>query len=203
MDISNRVVCYRGLKTVLRPIDADNDLPFFMKWINDTEVNKFLKVLGPLTSLQERSYLESIGKDHNNVIFAIETLEEGKLIGSMGIHRIEWTSGVATTGSIIGDKDYWGKGYGTDAKMLLLHHAFHRLGLRRICSSVISYNKRSARCLEKCGYKQEGVRKGMYFRNGKYYDQILFKLFRPDFDRLWKSHSKLLTGFDETPSQGR
>lgn len=193
----NRVICYKGLKTVLRPVNVEHDLPYCTKWINDEYVIRFLKAISPTTEAREREYLEGIGKDPNNIVYAIETLEDAKFIGMMGLHRIDWIGRMATTGSIIGDKDYWGKGYGTDAKMLLLNHAFNRLDLRRINSSTIAYNKRSAGCLLKCGYKQEGVRKGYYYRDGKHWDQYLFRVFKPEFIPLWKEYAKKLQQEDE------
>lgn len=192
VETTNRVISLQGLKTVLRPVNVDHDLPFCLKWINDESINRFLKAKYPITEQAEREFLESIGKNPNQIIFAIDTLETGEFIGLMSLNNIDWTSGVATTGSIIGNKDYWGQGYGTDAKMLLLHHAFHRRNLRRINSSTIAFNKRSAGCLLKCGYKEEGVRKSYYYRDGKYWDQILFRVFRGEFEVLWKEYAKKL-----------
>lgn len=191
-----RVVSMTGLKVILRPVNVEHDLPYCLKWINDESINRFLKVMSPITENREREYLEGLGKDPNNITYAIETLE-GKFIGLMGLHRIDWIAGMATTGSIIGDKEYWGKGYGTDAKMLLLHYAFHRLNLKRINSSTIAFNKRSAGCLLKCGYKHEGVRKNYYFRDGKYWDQNLYRIFRGDFEPLWKEYAKKLPQEEE------
>jgi RimJ/RimL family protein N-acetyltransferase len=87
---------------------------------------------------------------------------------------------------MIGEKEYWGKGYGTEAKMLLLHYAFDTLNLRKICSSVISFNERSHKYSLKCGYKEEGRRKAQLFRDGKYWDEIQLAVFRKDWLLLWK-----------------
>ncbi len=61
----------------------------------------------------------------------------------MGIHRINWKDRTATTGAVIGEKAYWDKGYGSEAKMLVLDYAFNMLNLRKICSQVLAFNKRS------------------------------------------------------------
>lgn len=194
------VGCLIGIKVVLRPINIETDLDSIYRWINDPEVNMFLKAIGPLTLSQERGFLEGIDKDPNNVLFAIETRKDRKFIGTMGFRINDRVSGVATTGSFIGEKDYWGKGYGTDAKMLVLHYAFHSLNLRRINSSTIAYNGRSARCLEKCGYKKEGLLREIFFRNGKYWDKFLFRIFRSEFEPLWEDYSKRLAEFEEAIS---
>lgn len=187
------VVCYTGHKVLLRPINAVTDLKSCTRWINDPEVNQFILAQGPVTESTEREYLERVGKDPHNIIFAIETLDTHRFIGTMGIHKINYISRFATSGSLIGEKDCWGKGYGTDAKMLVLYHAFNVLNLRKINSEVIGYNDRSANCLKKCGYFEEGRREKVHFRNGTYWDQILFGLFREQFEPLWK---KFATGLD-------
>jgi RimJ/RimL family protein N-acetyltransferase len=187
---TSRIICYTGDKVVLRPIHPEEDFPFLWKWVNDASINRFIKAIAPVSHYAEKEFINSIGKSDKNLIFAIETKADSTFIGIMGVHNIDWTSGLGTTGALIGNKEYWGKGFGTDAKMLVLHHVFHRLNLRRINSSVIQYNKRSAGSLLKCGYKKEGVRKQMYYRDGKYWDQILFRIFRNEFDPLWEDYQK-------------
>ncbi len=194
---TTRVVCYTGHRVILRPIDVATDLKSCTRWINDPEVNQFIMAQGPITESAEREYLEGVGKDPYNIIFAIETLDTHRFIGTMGIHRINFVSRFATTGSLIGEKDCWGKGFGTDAKMLVLYHAFNALNLRKINSEVISYNERSAKCLIKCGYKEEGRRDQVHFRNGTYWDQIQFGIFREQFEPLWQKFSKGLEWYEK------
>lgn len=108
----------------------------------------------------------------------------------MAIHQIDWVNGTATTGAMIGEKEYWGKGYGSEAKMLLLDYAFNRLGLRKICSNVIAFNGRSKRYSEKCGYREEARRKAQFFRDGTYHDEIWLAVFRENWLPLWKKYQK-------------
>ena len=97
---------------------------------------------------------------------------------------------IATTGALIGDKDYWGKGFGTDAKMILLDYAFNTLGLRKILSAVIDYNKRSLRYSLHCGYKIEGVRKKQIFRNGRFRDEFMLAVFKKDWLPIWRRYKR-------------
>jgi len=85
-------------------------------------------------------------------------------------------SRVATTGAVIGEKDCWNKGYGTDAKMALLEYAFNTLNLRKIMSSVIAFNGRSKRYSEKCGYRVEGRIRAWHFKNGRYWDEMIMSV---------------------------
>ncbi|MDE1967131.1 MAG: GNAT family N-acetyltransferase [Patescibacteria group bacterium] len=111
-------VFLRGRKTILRPL-SESDLPLCQKWINDPEVRKFIKNIFPMTMGAEREWLESRSKKNDkDIILVIEV--KGRPIGTMGIHGIDWRNRTATTGALIGEKEYWGKGYGTDAKMALI-----------------------------------------------------------------------------------
>lgn len=186
----DKVVCYTGSRVILRPVHPENDLPMFMKWLNDPEVNRFIQAMHPVSWYEEKEYLEKLHTRKNNVVFAIETIKNPKFIGVVGLHDIDFKDRHATTGALIGEKDCWGKGYGSEAKMLLLYHAFYNLNLRRISSSVIDFNDRSRHCLEKTGYRQEGIRKEMLFREGRYWDKIEFGLFRRLFEPIWADYQR-------------
>ncbi|OGZ42067.1 MAG: hypothetical protein A3C80_03650 [Candidatus Ryanbacteria bacterium RIFCSPHIGHO2_02_FULL_45_43] len=175
-----------GKSINLRPFSRD-DIPTLTRWINDPEVRVFLTATLPQTEQQEEEWFNKLGSDDKNIVLAIET-KEGKLIGSMGIHSINWRDRTATTGALIGEKEYWGRGYGTDAKMVLLDYAFNTLNLHKICSAVIAYNRRSLQYSLHCGYKVEGRRRKHIFKKGKYWDLIELGLFRKEWLPLWRRY---------------
>lgn len=186
---SNRAPIFLEGKMVnLRPF-GKADIPTLTYWINDPEVRKFLIGTWPQTERQEEEWFNKLGSDDKNIVLAIET-KDGILIGSMGIHRIDWKDRVATTGALIGEKEYWGKGYGTDAKMILLDYAFNTLNLRKICSNVYPYNKRSLHYSLHCGYKIEGRRRRQVFKNGRYWDLIELGLFKEEWLPIWKRYKR-------------
>jgi len=96
--------------------------------------------------------------------FAIETLD-GKHIGNCTYYNIDEAKGEAELGILIGNSDYWDKGYGTDAVTTLLDHIFHKTNLKRIYLKTLDWNTRARRCFEKCGFRQYGqsVRDGFSF----------------------------------------
>ncbi len=108
----------------------------------------------------------------------------------MGIHRINWKDRTATTGAVIGEKAYWGKGYGSEAKKLLLDYAFNELNLRKICSGALAFNGRSQAYSKKCGYEVEGVLKQHIFKNGEYHDLVQLAVFKEQWLPLWKKFRK-------------
>jgi RimJ/RimL family protein N-acetyltransferase len=185
-------VFLRGRKVILRPMNKATDLELAWKYVNDPEVRRFLKTDRPFTLEAEAKWFDSLAdRSSTNIVLAIVDIETGKYIGSMGIHKINWKDRTATTGALIGDKSYWGKGYGTDAKMILLDYAFNTLGLRKILSSVMHFNRRSLNYSLHCGYKVEGVRKKQMFRNGHYCDEILLGLFKKDWLPIWRRYKKI------------
>ncbi|MDI6820775.1 MAG: GNAT family protein [Patescibacteria group bacterium] len=185
----DKIIFLKGEKVILRPLRKNTDLEKALRWINDPEVNQYLSIYFPINDKKEEEWFDGLYKNDDNLPFAIETLD-GKFIGVIGLHRINWKDRVATTGALIGEKDYWGKGYGTDAKMTLLNYAFNALNLRKICSAVIEYNKRSLRYSLHCGYKIEGCWKKQIFKKGKYWDEILLGIFRKDWLKIWRKYEK-------------
>jgi RimJ/RimL family protein N-acetyltransferase len=184
------VVFLEGRKVILRPFDKATDLETVIRWINDPLVRHFVSMALPSPREREAEWFDKMGKDDKNIVLAIVAKSEMKLIGSMGIHQINWVDRVATTGAMIGEKDYWGKGYGTDAKMLVLDYLFNRLNFHKVCSSVIAFNKRSLAYSLHCGYRIEGTRRQHIFRNGRYWSLIELGLLRHEWLPVWKRYRK-------------
>lgn len=180
------VVFLRGRVVNLRPFER-TDIPALTRWINDPDVRFFLRNTFPQTEKNEEDWFNRMGSDESNVVLAIETTD-GVLIGSMGLHRIDWTNRTATTGALIGEKEYWGKGFGTDAKMTLLEYAFNTLNLRKICSEAYAFNKRSVCYSMHCGYKVEGKKRQHIFRGGRYWDVIQLGLFKGEWLPIWRKY---------------
>lgn len=188
MTSTQKVVFLAGRIVNLRPLQK-SDIPTLTRWINDPDVREFITATFPATEKKEEEWFNKIGSDDNDIILGIET-KDGFLIGIMGIHNIKWTDRVGTTGAIIGEKEYWGKGYGTDAKMTLLNYAFNTLNLHKICSGVIAFNGRSLQYSLHCGYKIEGRSRKQVFKKGKYWDMFLLGLFKSEWLPVWKRYQK-------------
>lgn len=107
------------------------------------------------------------------------------ILGTIGIHGIERENGVATTGAAIGEKDCWGKGYGAEAKMILLEYAFNTLNLRKIYSRVMSINPRSRAYSEKCGYVLEATLPKHHFRQGRCVDEYILAVYADTWRAFW------------------
>lgn len=188
LNSKQKVIFLEGKKVNLRPLSKD-DVSNLTRWINDPAIREFLYAFLPQTEKQEDEWFNKIGSDDKNIVLGIET-KEGILIGTMGIHRINWIDRVCTTGALIGEKEYWGKGYGTDAKMFLLDYIFNTLNLRKVCSSVVAFNERSLQYSLHCGYVREGLRRQHIFKKGQYWDFIELGLFKEEWLPIWEKYQK-------------
>jgi RimJ/RimL family protein N-acetyltransferase len=163
-----------------------SDLEEVMKWINDEEVTDFLgPLVYPLSSVAEEKYIEAaaISSDTNKT-FVIEAIAESKYIGAINFHAINWLNRSTELGIVIGDKSYWGRGYGTDAMRVMMRLAFDKMNLHRLWLRVYDYNQRAIASYEKCGFKREGVlRKDRFFR-GRYYDTFVMGILDDEYRSL-------------------
>ncbi len=83
--------------------------------------------------------------------FAIETLD-GKHIGNCAYYNINETNGEAELGIMIGNRDYWNQGYGTDAVATLLNHIFSQTTFNRVYLKTLETNIRAHQCFRKSGF---------------------------------------------------
>ena len=112
--------------------------------------------------------------------FAIEALD-GKHIGNCTYYGIDETNGEAELGIMIGNRDYWDKGYGADAVTILVNHIFHQTNLNRIYLKTLDSNTRAQKCFKKCGFTPYG------FLNRDGYDFVLMELHRKQWQQQAES----------------
>jgi RimJ/RimL family protein N-acetyltransferase len=184
---------WSGEKVRLVPIDFDRHFENCYRWINDPEVSQWLAVGDyPMARLAEKEWFEGAQKSNETeVTFAIETLD-GRHIGQSGIHRINLRHGYAFTGSLIGDPNDRGQGYGTEAAVLRAWYCFHVLPLRMLFSEYIDGNDLSKRMQEKTGYVECGRRVKAFWKRGEHRDMVLTQLTRERFFEVnpaWKGRS--------------
>ena len=167
----------------LRAIERE-DIDRFVRWFNDPEVRRYLLMYEPMSRAKEERWFEERLSRKDDLLLAIEVREGDSWvhIGNMGLHRIDWKNRVATLGIVIGEKEYWGKGYGTEAVRTMLRYAFHELGLNRVELETYSFNPRAQRCYQKAGFVREGVRRQALYRDGEFHDVITMGILRSEFE---------------------
>lgn len=105
--------------------------------------------------------------------FAVETKEDRIFIGRCGFIHVDWKNRLAELGIMIGDSDFRGKGYGTDAVQVLCDFGFRELNLHKVKATVFDFNTAAIKAYEKCGFVREGLLKNELFREGSYHDVIV------------------------------
>ena len=176
----------KGKKVRLRAVEK-TDLPKIWEWFNDEEVMYYWSSPGntvSLAQLEHQFLLPSELWDPRvtpaRKMLIIETLE-GVAIGQIGYFDLFTRHRSVEVFILIGEKDYWGKGYGTDAMMSFLNYLFNELGLNRVYLYTQSYNSRAYASYKKCGFVDEGVARQRYFVNGEYHDGFLMSVLRREF----------------------
>jgi len=163
-----------GDRIYLSPVSAD-DAELFVEWLNDFETSDYIgRSMKNIGLEAEREYL--IEKQKEEASFAIVTLDEDKLIGTISLEKIDHVKRRATLGVFIGDKNYREKGFGTEAIRLILDFGFSYMNLNNIDLACIDFNQRAYRCYLKCGFKENGRRRQAEFVNGQYYDVIMMDI---------------------------
>ena len=175
----------RGEKVSLRALERA-DLKHQWQFNNDVEVE--LSGGGDPPMPQSLARLEaefeenarSGGRDGG--MFAIEA--DGKYIGMCGIRQqslIMTTARTFELGITIGDKDYWGKGYGRDAVRVLLDYAFCLRNAHKVWLSVNGTNERAIRAYRACGFVEEGRLRQHVWGNGQYLDLVYMGVLRAEW----------------------
>ncbi|HYH03466.1 MAG TPA: GNAT family protein [Bacillota bacterium] len=169
-----------GTKVYLSPINVE-DYEKFTEWLADFEVTVNLTSYGRIIfKNHEKECLEDISTDNNS--FAIVTLADHKLLGSCGFHNVDTTNRRTEIGIFIGDKEYWGKGYGSEALELLLDFGFNIRNFNSVMLAVRAYNQRAIHCYEKIGFQKIGARREACIFGERKYDVIYMDLLASEFE---------------------
>ncbi|MBN2002990.1 MAG: GNAT family N-acetyltransferase [Anaerolineae bacterium] len=169
-----------GESVYLRPLEPE-DLPLLRKWINDPQIRRLIGEVAPSGSVAVQSYFERIQQDRDRIWFVIALRETGRVIGECGLLRMFYPWRNTDLSIILGEKDTWGKGYGTEAILLLLDYAFGYLGMHRVSIGVVAFNERALRFYEKVGFRREGIQRDGYYYNHTFSDFVMMSILEDEF----------------------
>ncbi len=153
-------------------------------WVNNLKVTKYLTTGSlPCTLIKEKKWFDAMLESNSDVVLAIE-LKNGTHIGNIGLHDKSGDWHRAEIGTLIGEIKEWGKGYGTEAKKMMINYGFSVIGIHKITSLVFCDNKANRRVNEKLGFKQEGILREHVFKSGKYIDVIHWAILRDEWKKM-------------------
>lgn len=153
----------------LREEDAED----LFRWINDRELVVLNAPFKPVSWDEHLRWFERIRAAPDVQIFGIRRRDDDRLIGSCQLNGIDAGSQSCSLQIRIGERDAWGKGYGTEAVRLLVEHAFQDLGLQQVELEVFADNERAIRTYRKVGFREQGVRKAAAVIDGEPVDVIV------------------------------
>lgn len=154
------------------------------RWSRDSEFWRLMDIstARPYSTRQTLNWFEKdLEPAPNSFFFSVRTNAHDRLIGDVELDGICWQHQDAFVGIAIGEREFWGKGYGTDAMRVLLRFAFTELNLRRVTLSVFEYNPRAIRSYEKVGFVHEGRERGVIERSGRRWDVLSMGILRQEW----------------------
>jgi RimJ/RimL family protein N-acetyltransferase len=174
-----------GSRCYLSPC-APEDAPLFAQWLNDPDVAVPLGDEAYHT-LSTEAFQADIDDSlrRQDAIFTIVDLESDCAIGRCLLFAVDHIDRSAMIGLFIGDKTFWGKGYGQEAMQLLLEYAFDLLNLNSVMLGVFEFNHRAIHAYEKLGFRVIGRRREARFIGGKAYDGILMDMLASELERKY------------------
>lgn len=161
-----------------------DDIPIFVNWINDPEVRAGLSLFLPMSIAEEELWFDDMLKrpvNEHPLSIEVKDKKDWIIIGNIGLFSFDNIARSAEVGILIGEKNYWNKGYGTAALKLLLKHGFETLNLNRIFLRVYEDNPRAIRCYEKAGFVHEGRMRQGRFSQGKLVDILFMSVLRDEW----------------------
>jgi len=165
--------------------DAQTIAEAYSRWSRDSEYWRLLDSdpAYPRPVKTAREWVEKAREKDppESFLFSIRTLADDRLIGEIGLDGVKWSQGETFVGIGVGERDFWGKGYGTDAMRVIIRFAFRELNLQRVSLDVFEYNPRAIRSYEKAGFVHEGRMKGFLFRDGQRYDLLFMGILRDEW----------------------
>lgn len=173
----------RSARLYFRPLERE-DAPRLAAFVNDPDVRRTVLTHRPMSVGAEEAFLAALPNSLNDVMLGIVLRELGELIGVTGLHRLDWRDRRGDLGLLIGDKEEWGKGYGTEATRLMLDYAFGTLNLNKVTLEVFSNNPGGLRAYEKAGFQREGLLRQQHFIEGRYVDGIVMGMLREQWTPL-------------------
>lgn len=170
-----------GINISFLPLKPENHELYF-QWMNDSRFRKYFGNSMPVSRQKIRDLIEK--PSEKNIYFEIWHKSDQKAIGIFKITSIHWIRRKCSIGALIGDLDYWNRGYSTEATYLAVDYIFGELNLNKINTMVYSVNQNSQKVLEKCHFTHEATIQDAGYFDGNYCADYLYSLTKQKWKEL-------------------
>ena len=161
--------------------------PQYLMWLRDYDVIKTINradYLRPVSFFEVKEYCEAVQRSPTDMFLAIIERDGDRFIGTLRVSQLNWRTRTADIGILIGERDSWGKGIGTDAISTICSFLFGRLGIRRLTAGLMGVNPGMQKVFERLGFVQEGVFRGHDLFEGEYVDHIYLGCMESEFEPI-------------------
>ncbi len=168
----------------LRALELD-DYKVSIEWRKDDRIWEMLG--GPkyfVSEAYEKKWVENTIFNSKDVKLAICLKENNKYIGNVYMTNIDEINRSCHSHILIGDKEYWGKGYAREALMKAIEYMFKERNIHRIQANVLESNMQSLKMHKKCGYVIDGLLRESVFKDGRYQNQYVLSLLKEEFLKI-------------------
>lgn len=181
-----------GEKIKLKPIDEGKFLKYLTsKDYQDSDYTKLVDCVEPLRTLGKlKEDIEKMAKssgEKDSYYWMIEDFK-GNIVGDINTYKCDRHNGTFMFGIAI-LKDYWKKGYASEAIKIMLRYFFNELRYQKVTSHVYSFNEISQKLHEKLGFTYEGRLRNMLYTDGEFHDHIYYGMTKAEFDQLEDDHN--------------
>ena len=185
-----------GDKVKLRAIERE-DQNVFWAYSNDLEL-EILTSDQPPTPISRAGMMAFFDKriEESQPHHWFSIVADGQLIGACGLSNFETTARTCTLGIRIGDRAYWGRGYGRDAISTIIDYGFTHLNMHRIWLTVLPSNERAIRSYRACGFREEALLRSHIWVDGGPQDEVIMGLLRSEWACSARPGSRLGSPMD-------
>lgn len=157
-------------------LDESNSIEV-INWVNNPNIKHLTGTVFPVSSFEHEKWIKYKATDVDSKLFIIQLKENSKNIGIIGLNKIDYLNGNAELYISIGETDYFGNGYGSEAISSLTDFCFTRLRLHKVYLRVFQQNTRAIQVYKKIGFLEECRFVNHVFIQGEYQDVLYFTKF--------------------------
>lgn len=178
-----------GEKVYLRRM-TEEDLQHVLRWFSDPELCGLIGSSGIETREAVEAWFARASADPARRWYVIVTSEDDRVIGEAGLLRLDETWRTTDMSIIIGERDAWRQGYGTEVGEILLDFAFDYCAMHRVAVGVVGFHEPALRFWERLGFRREGVQRDGYFHGGGFHDFVMMSVLEDE----WRARRMTATG---------
>ncbi len=178
-----------GKQLYLRPLEPKQDSSKLAEWYNNQALRHYLNP-EPLSYARYKDFLDRLKRNTKLTILGVALKSNHTLIGSVGLKDLTggFVSQAAELYSVKVDPQEQGKGYGTEATQLILHYSFIKQNLNRLETYDVEENVPGWKVDEKLGFQFEGIRREVFFRDGRSQNMRMYSMLRREYIEVFSTN---------------